>query len=300
MERRHGLIGLLWLVPLMAYSTDALAWGLGTHVYFAQFLVWAVPLADPKLWRAARRFPRLVMAGACLPDLLIVAGDPFRHSHRWETLLRLFEIADEERDLAIALGYASHLLADVVAHNHFVPAHEALWINRPMITHAMAEWAMDGHVRRRVSARPGELLNANRQALARFVARGFACTEAQSSQAIRRLARAESLLRRSRVPGLLYRLFTAVDRRVVSHFDYYIEQTSIYLASGIDSLAEGQVPLWCADPAWRGKVLALVQALCRSHLNERFPLPSHFRCHPPQEIQNLLAASGHPAGSTAA
>jgi hypothetical protein len=300
MEQGRGLGGWLWLVPLTAYSTDALAWGLSTHVYFAQFLIWAVPLVDPGLWRAARRFPQLVMAGACLPDLMIVAGDPFRHSHRWETGLRLLANASGEEELAMAIGYVSHLLADVVAHNHFVPAHEALWINRPMVTHAMAEWAMDGHVRCRAAVvRPGRLLDSNRQALARFVAKGFACTEERAGHAIRRLAWAESLLRRSGLPGLLYRLFAMVDGRVTAHFEYYLEQTSIYLSGGMNSLVGGQLPLWCADPAWQGEVLALVQRLCHSHLNERTSLPQHFLHNQPQEIAQLLESLGHPAKSSA-
>lgn len=300
MEQWRGPTGWIWLIPLLAHSTDALAWGLGTHVYFAQFLIWAVPLADPGLWRAARRFPQLAMAGACLPDLMIVAGDPFRHSHRWETVLHLLEIAERDEELAMAIGYASHLLADVVAHNHFVPAHEALWINRPMVTHALAEWAMDGHVRRKRLIRPGRLLDANCQELAKFVARGFSCAEYRAAQAVRRLAWAESLLSRSQLPGLLYRLFVTVDSRVVTHFDYYLEQTSIYLAGGIHALAAGQIPLWCADPSWQGELLALVQKLCRNHLYERFPLPLHFLHNRPQELENLVPTNGRAVKSSVA
>lgn len=289
-QRRH-LTGLLWLVPLLVHSAEALAWGLGTHVYFAQLLIWAVPLADPALWRAARRFPGLVMAGACLPDLLIVAGDPFRGSHRWETALRLLDDAEGEPEQAIAVGYLSHLLTDVVAHNHFVPAHEALWINRPMVTHALAEWAMDGYLQRRTVDRPGRLLAAGLPELSRFVAKGFGCPEAGAARAIQRLARAETLLRRSRLPNLLYGLFARADRRVTAHFDFYLEQTAIYLAAGIDALAAGRPPPWSADPAWQGELLALVQKLCRSHLRERISFSSLFLHVRPQEVVALMESA---------
>ena len=65
-----------WFIPLLLWSADAHAWGLYTHVYFAQLLVWAVPLTDPRYRRAVKAFPRLVLAGACLPDLALLSERP--------------------------------------------------------------------------------------------------------------------------------------------------------------------------------------------------------------------------------
>ena len=73
---------IYWLLPLLLHSADANAWGLVTHVYFAQWLIWATPLLDPRLRQAIQRFPELVMAGACLPDLALVSPS-FRHTHQW-------------------------------------------------------------------------------------------------------------------------------------------------------------------------------------------------------------------------
>ncbi len=79
---------LAWLTPLLLYSSDALAWGLYTHVYFAQQLVWTVPLAEPRFRRAMCAFPGWVMAGACLPDLSLTgqhAGTyDFKQTHQWD------------------------------------------------------------------------------------------------------------------------------------------------------------------------------------------------------------------------
>ena len=49
-----SLFPLLWAVPLLFSSADAWAWGLYTHVYFAQLILWTVPLLDPR-FRAALR-----------------------------------------------------------------------------------------------------------------------------------------------------------------------------------------------------------------------------------------------------
>jgi hypothetical protein len=149
LAKRTALLGS---VPLLLFAGDALAWGLYTHVYFAQLLVWAVPLLDPTLRRAVRRFPARLMAGACLPDLALVGSTArtraFDDSHRWETAHALLQAADDDETRACAVGAISHLWVDIIAHNHFVPAHEHLWWNVPMLTHAASEWAMDRQLSR--------------------------------------------------------------------------------------------------------------------------------------------------------
>ena len=74
-----------------------------------------MPLLDPRLQRAIKSFPELVMAGACLPDLAIVSHR-YRHTHLWENAHQLMLTAHSDEELAIAIGYASHLYVDVIAH----------------------------------------------------------------------------------------------------------------------------------------------------------------------------------------
>jgi len=107
---------LLWAAaPLALFSGDALAWGLQTHVFFAQCVLTVLPFADPELRAAAARLPRLVLAGACLPDLAVVGkllGTPaFRRSHLWSTLRRMATAPRSEAERALTIGYASHLLS---------------------------------------------------------------------------------------------------------------------------------------------------------------------------------------------
>ncbi len=292
MRNRRVLFKLLWLIPLVLHSSNVLAWGLVTHVYFSQLLIWTLPLADPAIWRAARRFPRLVMAGSCLPDLLLMDEATFRHSHQWSSVQQLLDAAVNDEEKAIALGYATHLLADVVAHNHFVPAHEAHWLDRPLLTHIVAEWAMDGHIRHHVKEKPGTLLAAGRNTLAPFIAKGFACSEKAASKALGRLAAGETLLRQSRLPNVLYRASGLIDRQVDTHFSYYLGQTEAYLAGNIDKLLAGNAPLWSAEPSWSGETWKLIQAHCYSHLIERLHLPLHFFHQDPGQIDTILASAG--------
>jgi hypothetical protein len=239
----------LWSVPAILFAGDALAWGLYTHVYFAQLLVWAVPLLDPALRRAVRRFPQRLMAGACLPDLALVGATArtraFDASHRWESAHALLDAAHDDESRACAVGAMSHLWVDIIAHNHFVPAHEHLWWNVPMLTHAISEWAMDRHIARHLFHPPATLLQAD-DWLVDYVAYNFDCSPAASRCAIRQLAGAERLLRQSRLPGVLHGMGRLLDRNLVARFDYYIQEVTLRLPQ-MNRVLAGEVPAWLAD-----------------------------------------------------
>jgi hypothetical protein len=265
LAKRTALLGS---VPLLLFAGDALAWGLVTHVYFAQLLVWAVPLLDPALRRAVRRFPARLMAGACLPDLALVGSTArtraFDDSHRWETAHALLQAADDDETRACAVGAISHLWVDIIAHNHFVPAHEHLWWNVPMLTHAASEWAMDRHIARQLFhpqgagrgckaaeaattalSVPATLLQADGW-LVDYVSSNFGCTPAASRRAIRQLAGAERLLRQSRLPGMLHGVGRLLDRQLTARFDYYIQEVAQRLPQ-INRVLAGEAPAWLAD-----------------------------------------------------
>jgi hypothetical protein len=242
---------LLLAIPLLAFAGDALAWGLQTHLFFAQHVLLAAPLLDPDLRRAALRFPRLVLGGACLPDLALAGAAlgvrVFRRNHHWPCAHRLAAAGcDEER--AVALGYASHLVSDVVAHNRFVPEHERRVADVAHVTHALCEWAMDDYLRPWVHASPGELLAAERGTLAAIVGRRWRCGEALALRVIDWLSGADRMLRCARVPRLARGLLRLIDRRLAPRFDAYVRETSALLAQ-VGAVLEGARPAADPDPS---------------------------------------------------
>jgi hypothetical protein len=255
-------------LPLLLAAGDALAWGLQSHVYFAQHVLFAVPLLDPELRRAALKFPRLVLAGACLPDLAlagaVLGARLFRRTHEWPSLRRLAAAGcDEER--AVALGYASHLLADVVAHNRFVPEHERRIAEVRHVTHALAEWAMDDFLRGWTCASPGELLETERGVLTDIVARRLRCDAAVTRRVLGWLAGADRLLRRVRLPRLARAVLARLDRRMAPRFEAYVRETSALLAQ-VGTALDGNHPAADPDPvapskAWAPAKLSLPQTL---------------------------------------
>ena len=286
MQRSH-LIWLAWFVPLLSHSADAHAWGLYTHIYFAQWLVWSMPLLDPRLRQAALHFPRLVMAGACLPDLALMSPK-FRDSHLWDRSQELLRCARTDEERAIAVGYASHLFVDVIAHNHFVPAHEQMWLPDSLLTHIFGEWAMDAHLAPLADATPYDLLRENHAVLAPLVARAFDCDAGCAARALRRLAAADRLLRKVRLPQFLYHSLRLLDRRVFHHFVYYVSQTQAAIAQ-IDGLFAGKRPLWEAEPSISGKtLLQQLRNNCVAQLHARHHAPIAFFA-PAYSVKEMLA-----------
>jgi hypothetical protein len=226
---------LILLLAGFAFSGDAAAWGLQTHLYLAQQ---ALPAAAPAC-------AALVLAGACLPDLALAGrflGTPaFRRTHQWSTLRRVAASPRSDEEQALATGYATHLLADVVAHNEFVPEHESRLVRIPHFTHALSEWAMDRHVG---LVRPLEEL-LHEPIVAAFVARQFRCGDALARRALGWLAAAERRLRVARIPELCLRLLGPAG------FDAYLGKAAGNLRH-LDTALQGQLRDWVnSDPEGR-------------------------------------------------
>jgi hypothetical protein len=243
--------GVIWAAPLVLYATDAAAWGLYTHVYFSQLLIWLIPVADPRFRDAIRRFPELCLAATCLPDVSLfsttVRSPSLGMTHHWASVTRLLQDSQDDRERAMAMGYACHLLTDIVAHNYFVPAHRSIWFKAPLVAHASCEWAMDAHVGKHLFARPADLIGVHRAELVDYACRRLSFVPGRTRRALDYLHRGETALRGTRLPQAIYRASRLADRAVTARFNHYISETSERLRQ-IDRLVRGEVPTWLAEP----------------------------------------------------
>ena len=271
-----------WWLPFFLYASDANAWGLMTHLYFAHSLLWAMPLLDPRLQKAIKRFPELVMAGACLPDLAIVSRD-FHATHDWDYAHALLKNAKTEEDTALAIGFASHLYIDVIAHHHFVPAHEGMWLNHAwlkakhhthsLVTHISSEWAMDAHLAPLMHTSPTKLLKNHHTTIITFITTHLQHSEATAVKAVKRLAFWDNVLRKTKIPHLIYHVAKMVDGNLHRNFIYYIAKTQTALAE-IGLTFDGVKPLY--EPELNH--LSLQQKIhwremCLLHLHHTHPQP---------------------------
>lgn len=236
---------IIWITPFLIYSSEACAWGLYTHLYFTQLLIWGIPLADPRLRRAVKRFPQLVLAGACLPDLALFGKSfgthAFTTTHQWKTARKLLNNAASAEEHALAIGFSSHLLVDVIAHNHFVPAHQEIWFDSATLTHATSEWAMDAYVSQHTIATPFTLLRKESKKLVQYIVKHFECTDTQARKSLITLAYGDGLLRFSRLPSTCYVAGLLADQNLRKRFDYYLSETNIHMRQ-IDRVLAGEEP----------------------------------------------------------
>lgn len=231
-----------WCLPLSIYSLDANAWGLYTHVYFAQSLFLASPLLDKRFRESIKRFPELVMAGACLPDLAVVSKH-FKTTHQWQKAEYLINSANSHEEIAVAIGYASHLYVDVIAHNHFVPAHEALWEHESIFTHIASEWAMDVHIQQSLLSTPGQLLSKHATFISHFIAPCFEQPQRLVKKKLIKLAYADRLLRVVKLPTLIHKCIHFNNSSKHKHFDYYINRTK-HALQDFHKILNGHRPNW--------------------------------------------------------
>lgn len=111
----------------LLYATSALAWGPGVHTALALSSIDASSLFLPWVGQAITSFPIEYMYGCLSADFFIGkgmrTGKP--HPHTWEGGFQFLRAATDDRGRAYALGFLSHLAADVIAHNFYVP--NLLW-----------------------------------------------------------------------------------------------------------------------------------------------------------------------------
>src|SRR5439155_26069944 len=106
------------LLPAVAH-----AWTPGTHVYLGESVLanlHQLPTAVADLLRA---FPYDYLYGNIAADTPLAKkyAPVGRHCHAWHGGQEIFDLAPTDPLRAFGLGYLSHLAADAVAHNFFVP-----------------------------------------------------------------------------------------------------------------------------------------------------------------------------------
>lgn len=136
------------LIVVLALLAGA-GWGPGHHLEFAE-RVWrrrreTLPGPVAKLLgeeRAAYSY------GNIAADIINFKayGGAYNHCHRWAIIDDMRELADSPREEAFVLGYLSHLAADTIAHNHFVPYHLARYARTRGLGHLYWEMNADRFV----------------------------------------------------------------------------------------------------------------------------------------------------------
>lgn len=135
------IAGIAAVVVLIGH-TELLAWGPATHVKLASDLLAQTALLPAAVAMLLRRHARDYLFGNIAADVVIAKrlSRIRQFCHHWKTGLAILDDARTDRSRAFALGYLSHLAADTVAHNKFVP--RQITLTRTTISFGHLYWEL--------------------------------------------------------------------------------------------------------------------------------------------------------------
>ena len=107
-----------------------------------------------------RAFPQEFLYGSIAADTSIAKkyAPAGRHCHSWGVGFEIHDAAKDEPLRSFALGYLSHLAADTVAHNYFVPRQLAITSSTASLGHSYWESRFETHLGDRSSRRARDLI----------------------------------------------------------------------------------------------------------------------------------------------
>ncbi len=130
--------------------TPDLAWAFGpaTHVFLGRHLLDMLFLLPDTLGVLLRAHPQSFLYGSVAADISFAKkyAPEGRHCHFWHVGEEILAAADNDRLRAVAYGYLSHLAADTIAHNFFVPRQLLLTSSTQALGHGYWEHRFDKHL----------------------------------------------------------------------------------------------------------------------------------------------------------
>lgn len=163
------LVGL-WI---LLHPSLAHAWTPGTHIYLGETILANLHLLPPPVATLLQAFPFDFLYGTIAPDTSIAKRyvPEGRHSHYWNVGQETLDQAPNDALRAFGMGYLSHLAADTVAHNHFVPRQLLLTTSTRSMGHTYWETRVDTHLSGRYARRAREVIQLDQSAADRHLER---------------------------------------------------------------------------------------------------------------------------------
>jgi hypothetical protein len=136
-----GLVCLL--LPEQAH-----AWTPGTHIYLGESVLANLSYLPAGVADLLRAFPFDFLYGNIAADSSIAKhyAPLGRHCHYWHVGQEIHDLAGTDALRAFGLGYLSHLAADTVAHNYFVPRQLMLTSSTAAVGHSYWETRVEAHL----------------------------------------------------------------------------------------------------------------------------------------------------------
>lgn len=144
-----AVAGAVFLVA--AFPQSASAWGAGIHVSQGSFVLANLALIKPHIAAILASYPMDYIYGCISADIFIGKGYRRRddHCHNWSAGMKTLNNAPNDSTKAYAYGYLTHLAADVIAHNFFIPKLLCTTLAPNGLGHVYWEFRADRFVKRK-------------------------------------------------------------------------------------------------------------------------------------------------------
>jgi hypothetical protein len=135
------------LAAIALFPADAWAWGPITHIVHGSTVLESLHLLQPAVASLLAAHSERYLYGCVGADIIQAKAytrSVATHCHRWPVAWNIVGSAQTDGELAFAWGYMTHLAADILSHNHFVPLHLVLSFEGRTSGHAYWEARVDG------------------------------------------------------------------------------------------------------------------------------------------------------------
>jgi len=141
-----GAVGALVLLVLLPGTAHA--WTPGTHIYLGESVLANLDQLPAAVADLLRTHPFDFLYGNIAADTSMAKkyAPVGRHCHAWHVGQEIFDLAHTEALRSFGLGYLSHLAADTVAHNFFVPRQLVLTSSTAALGHSYWESRFETHL----------------------------------------------------------------------------------------------------------------------------------------------------------
>ncbi len=150
----------LALIALCVLPSTAWAWTPGTHIFLGEAVLAALTQLPKAVAELLANYPVEFLYGSIAADTSIAKkyAPVGRHCHSWAVGLEIYDKARDEALKSFALGYLSHLAADTVAHNFFVPRYLIIASRTSGVGHSYWESRFETHLGQGYSRRAREVI----------------------------------------------------------------------------------------------------------------------------------------------
>ncbi len=276
---------LLALVPLAAVAlaililpSSAHAWGPLAHLNFSAQALQALGSAQPSLRQLLQDFGNEFLYGSLAADI-VVGKNMARylyHCHNWRVGFNVFKHARAGGEQSFALGFLSHLSADTVAHNYFVPFKTVSSYHKRNTRHTYWELRYDQLMDRALSTVAREVTTRayrnHDDYLERMLYGSSVLPFGISKQLFRSLLATARLGRFQHVS----RLALARERNLVLEPDLVVETNLLAVEAIVGMLSEGERSMAARADATGARNIKIAQDL-RKQLRQR---TARRRIHP--------------------